>query len=431
MSLVIQQFDYHCRWIENVLRRMVHLFKSTVKKLDQSEKDRLGKSSRIQSKIINLKDKADSVIRVLRANIEAKIRVMASEVHDYLRKPQAKYTLCSAWGNGEIPNLEDIEDLERKSDWIRDKVDTAFFNRFCSFLENWESDEGKILDIESEVINMVKQELGILEGDIMDMESDMRDDRSSLGGSGKEDDVKRKLSLSLQASSSIDISPKLALQLSGRVKNKNVLQKIATKQKNKKIVKDPVAWAKKRSEKLLEKLIQNKSKDGELGVLDQFIRQLMQRPLEYIDKVSEKIPNMIQADKDLLEKIEQICLTERKHRAKYEKMMEAVENLRRCLMDYGEGYIFVNDFKSNEVKILQQVNCGESLAKTFQPSFSKMISNSSGEDILSNAIVPQGLWSAVYPGMLHREQAQSKISIKFYLRSSGIDNTFQEVAKLR
>ena len=120
---------------------------------------------------------------------------------------------------------------------------------------------------------------------------------------------------------------------------------------------NPQKTAKERAQKVLDKLIKRTATGN---ILKQLVKQLFQRPVNYLNNLKQMIPNIIQANEERLKVIETTQATERHHLAKYEKMMADIDELQKYLMDYGEGSLFVQDFKSDEIKVVQETTIKES-----------------------------------------------------------------------
>jgi hypothetical protein len=204
-----------------------------------------------------------------------------------------------------------------------------------------------------------------------------------------------------------------------------------------------VQWAGRRSEKLMSQLLKNKKQNGK-GPLDILLEVLMQRPSDMIDLLEEKIPTIIRANVELLDKLEELAVDHKRDAYMYEKMLEEIEGLKNelkyygegCvfvnnLKHYGEGYVFVNDFKLSEIRIITgQLGDGRSLHKTFRiRSIIKEDESVQEGPIAKNA--PHGLWTYVHAGVFQRDGTDKPITIKLYTTASGMSCNQREVAKMR
>lgn len=379
-----------------------------------------------QAKLNTLKERSNTVIKELMADIEECSAEIIKEVQNYLSTPQAKFLLCSVWKENEIPEVEERITDAHHWEWIKRRIDEAFFDRLCNAIENWDDDRCKISSIEKQIVENIESKLGVLQEEISQVEYDMRSTHCSTGSN--EPRSSKRLPVHLPSPTLVDIPIQLAPSLQHRV-SKNPLAKMMARKESVKFEKDPKAWAKKRAEKLMEMLLKNKTKNTDKGLLTQLVDQLMQRPTDIVMNLEIQIPSIIDANLDLLHNLEDIIINDSRYAAKYEQMMVQIEGLKETLMSYGEGYIFVNDFKSNEIKVIQETATGQSLAQTFR--FSELVTGRSTTKDQWVTSFPHGLWTVVRPGTLHREGEDNKVSIKMYMPSSGITHTFQEVAKLR
>lgn len=415
--------------MEKVLQRICHYVKSTVKRLGGTQREIQERSESQRTKLRNLQEKSDTVVRESRADIEIKSQQIFKDIHRYLSTPQAKFLLCSAWNDNEIPEIsDDIKDRQHWN-WIKQRIDEAFYNRLCTAIEEWDDEKNKVSEIEAEIVEIIKLKLGILQEDvnIVENELSLSNNSNTSGNSGREI---RRGSIRIAGKLLMDIPLQLSPNVQQRVSS-NPIRKMKEEKEAKKFTKNPQEWSKHRAEKLIMKLIKNEIDRGTgKGMLTILVDQLMKRPKDIIDTIELQIPSLIEANLQLLSKLEDMIVTGYRDNARYEQMMVQVEGLKKSLMEYGEGYIFVNDFKTNEIKILQNnVRTSRTLATTFR--FSELITGRYSGQQESTKAVPKGIWTITQSGILDRDNAEQNISIKMYMPSAGVNHTFQEVAKLR
>lgn len=414
-------------WIETVLKRINHYLKATVRRIGMTMRENRENAEKMQNKLQKLRESSDTVIKELLADIEERSQQIVKEVQCYLSTPQAKFLLCSVWKQGEIPEISDTVTDPHHWEWVKQRIDEAFYDRLCDAIEGWENDKCKVSSIEKEIVEDIKLKLGVLQEDISQFEHDMRSTRSSTNSNDSKSS--KRLTLQISGTSFVDIPIKLAPKMQHRISN-NPVQRMLTRRDTAKFERDPKGWARKRAEKLMEELLKNESKKkSDRGILTQLIDQLMQRPRDIVLNLKIRVPSIIDANIELLHSLEDIIFKDIKHETNYEDMMVQIEGLKESLMNYGEGYIFVNDFKSNEVKVFLDTPTGQSLAQTFR--FSELVTGRSTTKNQCITVIPQGLWTIVRPGTLHQDNKEKPISIKMYMPSSGVTHTFQEVAKLR
>lgn len=415
------------KWMENVLKRIMHFLKSVVIRLDMSERDRLSRLKKSKEKLDKLLSQSGQVIASLHVELQESIENVCVEVRKYLRKPSVQLRLTALWGPKEIPDLDDTPEITsaKKWLWLKERIDAAFYDRLCGILEEWDNDECKLNEIEDKVIEDIKMKLGILEHEIRDVEHDM-------SSSGSSEDLTRsrrgrRVSLTQSRVSIQTDDVKLPMKVNARLFTNSKPSKFLGHSKVKSFNKDPHKMAKSRAQKLLDKLVNDKSNSDDF--LKSLVSQLFQRPLECLHQLEERIPSIIKANEDMLNEIEVANATERKHLSKYVSMVEEIDTLRKYLMDYGEGYIFVHDFKSDEVKILQETSTG-SMSITVR-DVTTIIDHSKNSNDVGAGSNLRGLWTILSPGVVVRGNGDESVTIRVYLQSSAVENTFQEVAKLR
>ncbi|KAL4226200.1 hypothetical protein ACF0H5_014186 [Mactra antiquata] len=415
------------KWMEKVLQRISHYLKTTVKRLGCTQRENRERSEHQRTKLKTLQEKADTVVRESRADVEIRSKQIFDDIHDYLSTPQAKFLLCSAWRDNEIPEISDDIKDHKHWHWIRQRVDEAFYNRLCTAIEHWEDERNKVSDVEAAIVDIIKIKLGILQEDVNNVEQDI----SKSNSSGSSIGTLRRCSIRIIGTLFMDIPLQLSPNVQQRVSS-NPLHKMKEGRDAKAFNKDPKAWSKVRAEKLIKKLVRNEvDKTTHKGMLTSLVEQLMRRPKDIINTLELKIPSIIEANLELLSKLEDLIVSGNRHTARYEQMMVHVEGLKKSLMEYGDGYIFVNDFKTNEIKILQSnvpYSISGNLATTFR--FSELVTGQYSGQRQSDS-GPKGIWTKLQSGMLERDNQVNNISIKMYMPSAGVSHTFQEVAKLR
>lgn len=417
------------KWMENVLKRIMHFLKSIVKRLDMIEKERHIRLMRSRDKLKKLLTQSEQVIAGLRVEVEEAVEVVCEEVRKYIQKHSVQMRLTALWRSDEIPVIDEDTDITsaEKWVWLKGRIDVAFYDRLCGILEEWDNDDCRISEIEEKVIEDIKMKLGVLEHEIFDVENDLSGSTSSTESKQPIGASSRRFTLTGPKCTIETDQVKLPMKLNMRLPKPSKPLSVLVNSRMRSFRKNPQKMAKARAEKLFNRLLDKKSKYGDL--LKDLVTQLFQRPLEWLDKLEERIPSIIKANENLLNDIEVLNVTEKQHLAKYVSMVEDIDALRKHLMSYGEGYIFVHDFKSDEVKLLHETASG-SISKTYR-DVEAIVNNSLNESDSGVLSSPRGLWTIFSPGIVVRGNGDEPVTIRVYLHSSAMDNTFQEVAKLR
>ena len=120
------------RWMENVLKRIMHFLKSVVRRLDISEIDRKKRLKESQSKLQTLRTKSDEVIVSLRADLHCSIDTVCEEVRKYLQRHDVQMRLTALWRPDEIPTIDDASEISSNGTWawLKGRIDTAFYDRY-------------------------------------------------------------------------------------------------------------------------------------------------------------------------------------------------------------------------------------------------------------------------------------------------------------
>ena len=413
----------------------MHHLKSVVKRLDYSDMDLKEKSDSARTKLDNLKKRSDWVIDTLEEKLKEKANDLCKTLRDYVSKDLVKRKLTTDWDIGDLPS---IDKGLGNWDWVKVKLNEAFYDKLCVCITAWDSDKQVIDTIETEMSSEIKFELNLLKDELNQIEREMQDECSSTEEEIKTGSLRksRKMSyvdlgaLSPMRRSKVAISePKLPMKLAGRLINpvKTMITNIRHKTKIDNFRKHPVKMAEERAKEFYTELL-SQPDNSDSGFMP-FVEYLLERPKEYISVLEKKIPFFILSNQMLLNIIQQSMASEKENQADYERMMTDVENLRRALNEYGEGYIFVNDFMRNEIQIQRTNTDGEAVSVAFNV-IDFLQSDSKVADIVRKRDI-HGLWTVTYSGNLVRNEQEIPIAIRCYLPSSKVDSTFREVAKLR
>lgn len=313
---------------------------------------------------------------------------MSLQVRTFLKTPQAKAKLTDKFGSkeGELP------DMERASgtwEWVKRHIDDAFDNRLTDFLQDWDKDEHVIQSIEKKLFREAKLELCELENELAEVENEAqteskeRNHKDFLSSSGV---FLNNLCRSIEdfddnASFDMVVPKKLFHHLTSRLSK--AIKKKQDQSKLKDYEKDPRKVAKKRAETLLSKIIE---KDERLEI---FVREFLQRPFNYIRRLENKIPSLIETNMSLLERLEKALIEDSKGSQQFLMMMEKVETLRSELLKYGEHHFYVNDFEANEIEIISYRHTKPPLKKI--PTEMEFLIKSAGS-FRPSPHHPHGIW---------------------------------------
>ena len=424
------------RWLENILKRVIHYLKSVVKRLDYSDMELREKSDSARTKLDNLKKKSEVVINSLEEEINSKAKDLCTTLREYVSQPTVKAKLTTGWKLGDIPS----QDMGLGNwDWIKLKIYEAFYDKMSTCISEWDSDKEVIDTIETDMSLEIKMELNLLKDELSKIEKEMQDDSSNDSSDmGSRGSLRRSRKLStvsiatlspLRRSKEILGQPKLPIKLAGRFFNpvRTFITHIRTKSKLENFKRDPVKTAEEKATEIYNELLSQPDADG-LG-FQPFVDCLLERPREYISILDRKIPHFILSNQMLLNLFQQSLKEGRENQKEYEQMMTDVENLRQVLNEYGEGYIFVNDFLKNEIQIQRTNAEGEAVSIAFN-----IIDFLESDSMVAEAVRKRdvhGLWTVTYSGTLVRNDIEMPIGIRCYLPSSKVTSTFKEVAKLR
>lgn len=271
-------------------------------------------------------------------------------------------------------------------EWIKRHIDTAFDDRLTDLLDEWDKQRQYIPELEKKLFREAKLNLCELESDLLIVENDVQSEdglRASVSSA-----LLGNLCISLEDFKEVDmLENEVPHKISHRLKL--FMTKSLRKKMNETKLKDfnhnPSRVAKKRSEKLLESMTKDKDER-----LEMFVRDMLQRPFNYIRRLENTIPNLIESNNTLLERFELEILAEIKDRNQYVDMMVRIERVRRHLVMYGEDNFFASDFQEKDVKII--THCSRIKALYKRPSMGELMKHASGKGNMFISDYAHGLW---------------------------------------
>ncbi|KAL3853538.1 hypothetical protein ACJMK2_017073 [Sinanodonta woodiana] len=420
------------RWIEKVIQRSLYHLRTVVQRLDLSEQDLREKLEETQERLDKLQEQSDDVISELKNDLEKLTQEICRQLEVYLNTPMVRTRLVGCWLESELPKAD-------HGSWayIKAKVEDAFYNRLAQLLQEWDRDNKKINEHEKKMMSKIQYRLSLLHRQIEKIENETEGDGdsgigNSVGpGAHMYGSLKRRTVLDIfkgygsnDAHSPADVSDKpysVQMMLSRPLKQKFVKDYID------KYAKHPVKYAQHRSKKLLGWLLEKKKK-GKRDIFS-LVKDLLVRPYKYIESLEKNVPKFIRVTNSEIERFRTCQDKERQNQSQYIELMRNFEQLKSYVREYGEGYIFVDDFRRNEIQVEELTNDKQSINTEFKVS--SLISGTANQKELLWRRNPQGLWTVYQDGFLCKSGEKKPVTIRVYLPSSGMENTFHEVAKLR
>ncbi|XP_060075728.1 uncharacterized protein LOC132555397 [Ylistrum balloti] len=420
------------RWIERVLARSVHHLKTMVKRLDSNEQSMEDKMVHTYEKLNHLKQNSSAVLAELKVKVHEKYSMLCDEFRTEFKKHGTRVALTQ-WIKSETPEVEDGQTWND----IKEEINVRISKRISDEMIRWEKETGNFQSMEDMVVNDIKIQLRFLQYELEAIESEIQDNESvspDIMYTGRRrltlGNTQQVFKVSLDnKTQDIHMPVRLASRIAPPVTSfmEKVRKSVLWDPTEKKIQiyqNDPCKVMKQRTEKLLNLLVSHGKNDE---TLFQYIRSWMNRPVLYLELIEKNIPALIDANEQLLDHVAMCRVDAKESRALYEKMMEGLENLKVHLTQYGQGHIFVDDFMNDQIRVREDINIGT----TATLNVSDMILNTSSYREANRRSLPRGLWTALQCAFLKRDRQDLSVTIKIYLQSAGVEQTFPEVSKLR
>ncbi|XP_076095809.1 uncharacterized protein LOC143066878 isoform X2 [Mytilus galloprovincialis] len=415
------------KWMKTLLLRSVHHTTTMVKQLNCSDDKMMNKMKEANENFEKLKNESVGVITSLRDMINNKSYHICGLFREYLQEPVVRMAITQ-WIEQELPSEyildQDGEPTAVKKEWIEFKteIDSLIIERIAIELDKWEEENGTIDLLETLVINEIQQKVLGLTNEVTKVETDLHSSKPASRRDRRRETVCDKMQLE-------DNQYYLSVLARSKVFQpmKKAMRIFPGANKWKVYASNKCAYAKGRSEKLLKTFTEPcRNKDDSLKIV---IDCFMEGAKETLDKSILEIPNLIKSNQDIFSHVLTCKRDVAKNLRVYEEMMKELQVLKGLLADYGAGYIFIEDFKPNELQIIDPNDATGRSTTPFK--ISEFLMNMSSSQTSTIQQCPRGLWTAHQRGLQKRENREEKVTIKMYLPSCNIDKCYSEIAKLR
>ncbi|XP_062611406.1 uncharacterized protein LOC134273227 [Saccostrea cucullata] len=418
------------KWMETILKRMTHHLKTFVCRLDTSEDDLQQKLSEIEVKLDRIGLHAEEVMQSLTKKIDNACEEIYQSFREYLMTLPSKTQIIN-WTTAETPDPNEFPTWTE----IKMEIYERTSQRISKELVRWEDQQGHIKEIDRAIMTEIHLKLNLLREELADVDDDLNSDtksitsddasqsqfgtmrkRHSLGGPSR-----RSTLPSVMVCSENQLTVPFIAQFLSPLGNalQNIVNKkgrIGDYEKNRTKV------AREKSERYYDYLLNTNYGNS---FLRKFIEALLDQTREKLADIHCKIPAIIESDRKVMMLILRCRRDTKVSRELYEEMMTGLEDLKHQLTEYGEGEIFVDDFRNAEIRI------SNSDEKSIH--ISHFIDNSSTESNTAQTSETRALWTILQNGSIRKEENAGEIPvfIRIYMMSSGVTNITAEVSKLR
>lgn len=432
--------------METVLIRSVHHLKTIVKSIDDTQQHLKVKMKDVYEKLQSLRLKSEEVLKDQKSHIDTSIKEICQLFEDVLRQDATHFRLVHFL-------RQDLTCIDSTDTWpdIKKKIHHMLLMRISDEFTVWEENNSKCQAVEQEIFNQIKFQLHILQDDLNSIEGELHSDTSSVCSDEYDTKVRRKssvISLKVRKMGEYDfdvlhsnpLPVKLVSKflhplgtLTNKLRQSRIFESFENARWNSKVEafrRDPLRASKEISEKFLLQFIKS---EGECnGQLFKFVSEILDRPRELLEVIEKNIPSLIKSNEDLLDNISHWRVNATESRETNECMMEDLENLKRRLLEYGSGNIFVDDFMGREIRLR---DAHDEFGDSGKFRCSEIILTCSTNS-RTNKRIPRGIWTALQNASLYDENETNDdktdpIFIKVYLPLCGIDEPSKEITKLR
>lgn len=421
------------KWMETILKRMTHHLKTFVHRLDSSEEGLQEKLSQIELKLQRLNSQAENVFKALSDKIDKASEEIFQSFKQHLMTHPSR-TGIIIWEVNETPDPQNF------SSWddVKMEIYEMTSKKMSKELVRWEEKQGHIRDIEKTIAREINNELKLLNDELSDVDDELNSDCRSItsndsechfGTLRKRNSIFGQVNLPNMMVDTESTDNQLSVSLIAQILSPlgNALQSfVRGKNRMGEYMKHRTRVTREKSERYYNYLL-NTPKGNDF--LRKFVDNLLEQSREKLSDIRDKIPAIIKANREVMDHILRCRNDTNVSIELYEEMMHGLEDLKQQLTEYGEGEIFVDDFRHADIRISNSIN--RSSTQTIR--ISNFIEKSLNENNGAMTGETRALWTILQNGTVRKEEEREETSvfIRIYMTSSGVTNITSEVSKLR
>lgn len=421
------------KWMETILKRMTHHLKTFVHRLDSSEEGLQEKLSQIELKLQRLNSQAENVFKALSDKIDKASEEIFQSFKQHLMTHPSR-TGIIIWEVNETPDPQNF------SSWddVKMEIYEMTSKKMSKELVRWEEKQGHIRDIEKTIAREINNELKLLNDELSDVDDELNSDCRSItsndsechfGTLRKRNSIFGQVNLPNMMVDTESTDNQLSVSLIAQILSPlgNALQSfVRGKNRMGEYMKHRTRVTREKSERYYNYLL-NTPKGNDF--LRKFVDNLLEQSREKLSDIRDKIPAIIKANREVMDHILRCRNDTNVSIELYEEMMHGLEDLKQQLTEYGEGEIFVDDFRHADIRISNSIN--RSSTQTIR--ISNFIEKSLNENNGAMTGETRALWTILHNGTVRKEEEREETSvfIRIYMTSSGVTNITSEVSKLR
>lgn len=389
----------YCSWISYVLYRVNHHLNSIVVSLDKSEKQVVIQHDSIRRQLYLLQTKTDDSLKHLHKLLNIASESIASDLKKYLKNDDTQKYMLN-WSTFDFPSHAEIFD-----DSSVDKAISARLNQICC---QWEERHGMFSRVQDMLLKKLKQELNILESDLVDIEMGMDDNTTanSLSASIDQQNMKRRPQNKFKSINATTLPPFSPIAIA--MKPLKVVKAIIVGRRPSAFARSPVAYAMDSANNMLREACKKE-------VLQSFINSHMSKFKAYLGCVEENIPNLIRSNLDVMTKASESREQFSDEMVTYKHLLKTIEAI-------------TNELANMQISLID-VKVGRNPSSRLRRN---VVMKSSSCIQISSTKPTHGLWTLVRAGYHDTDDGDRlSISMRMYLPNVACKYIFREVAKVR
>ena len=299
-----------------------------------------------------IETKEPKAMKELRNHMKASVKSAVHELSEYLKSDDVKRRF-TAWTLGELPEAESSWDVTNIN------ITKVLQERLRETIEHWEEDKQIFSDARKSLIQRSQQWYNIVEGQLRNLQCaatnddfDIPEPISPKGGLT----TTEKVAIAVTSPLWVPVSIVTLLIGTPVVGVLEIINRLEERIRLEKYKRDKCAFMAKASEDYLVDAATE-------SVLKVFVEDQVKEVKLCLEKIEDRIPELIEADKMLYKELGNVGLSQKEVQKLYQPIMDKASDIRGHLAVFALNGICVNDISSDELDWKEEVSshlgCGQ------------------------------------------------------------------------
>ena len=315
-------YHFFARWLDLLLSRVVYYTKAFLQNSTRDREERWNRMTDILVRLLLLEERQQMVLDDLQKYLQKTVLEALIQLKNYLNSASVKADFCQ-WSLNEVPQAE--------SSWVvtMSSVKKCITSRLQNIIKAWEEKEGAFARCRESLKSYFLKKYGLFEEQLQNLESEVvTESRAGDKKQAETADLNAEV-LPVEAKLMIGVTSPIWIPLGivalvVRVPAFGVMAikaKVEEKRRIKMYTDDPCSFMENESKRFLEKVSSN------FDELTNFVKAQMVDAIVCLKQIEACIPELIQADKQLCEKLKDEARSQKKIFQLYNPILEKSKEL--------------------------------------------------------------------------------------------------------